>query len=116
MNINMTRRNWLKINGLLVPITMLVSPFLVCAANNKVEYLNRVIQPKEEIDDVWQRFLNDVDTKHQALLDSFVNNYQLAPKSSQIQPWAGGFVGDNLSGAKNTARWEGRDNWRSRYG
>ena len=89
----MTRRNWLKINGLLVPITMLVSPFLVCAANNKVEYLNRVIQPKEEIDDVWQRFLNDVDKKHQALLDSFINNYQLAPKSSQIQPWAGGSSG-----------------------
>ena len=112
----MTRKNWLKINGLLLPIAMLASPFLVCAANNKVEYLNQIIEPKEEIDDVWQRFLNDVDTKHQALLDSFVNNYQLAPKSSQIQPWAGGFVGDNLSGAKNTARWEGRDNWRSRYG
>ena len=116
VNINMTWRKWLKINGLLLPIAMLASPFLVCAANSKVEYLNQVIEPKEEIDDVWQRFLNDVDTKHQALLDSFINNYQLAPKSSQIQPWAGGFVGDNLSGAKNTARWEGRDNWRSRYG
>jgi len=31
---------------------MLASPFLVCAANSKVEYLNQVIEPKEEIDDV----------------------------------------------------------------
>ena len=77
----MTRKKWLKINGMLLQIVMLVSPFLACVANNKVEYLNQTTEPNEEIDDVWQRFLDDVDIRHQALLDNFVNDYQLLPKS-----------------------------------
>ena len=82
----MTRKKGLKINGMLLPIVMLANPFLACVSNNKVEYLNQTTEPNEEIDDVWQRFLDDIDTRHQALLDSFINNYQIAPKSSQIQP------------------------------
>ena len=117
VNINMTRKKWLKINGMLLQIVMLASPFLACVANNKVEYLNQATEPNEEIDDVWQRFLDDVDTRHQTLLDNFVNDYQLLPKSSQIQSYATAFInGDNLATAKNQSRWEGRDNWRSRYG
>ena len=114
----MTHKKWIKINGFLIPIVLLVSPFLVCATNNTNNSLLQVTnEPEEEIDDVWQRFLNDVDEKHQTLLDNFVNTYQLAPKSSQIQPYAGAFCySDNLATrTKTNERWEGTDLWRNKY-
>lgn len=74
----------------------------------------------EDVGDVWSRFCDDVETKHETILNDFINKYKTSNRSSTIQPWAAAFWANDTSAGlannhKASGRWEGIDNWRSKY-